>query len=552
MNDNDSGTPPVQSPEYGRGPNPFVVMSLIVAFCALQFGVRLLLSPVVTADAPEQLLMSQSFQFGYGVGEAPLTSWLLSLFDLAPGLSPILFFGVKYALLAFGVIMAYRASLHLFGRIDEDGVERTRYDLAALATLAWGATYYGGWAWHQQDAIQPIVLFTALSLSLHALTHALGRGNILSFAYFGFAAGLGALADYRHVIFTISALLAANSIRALRAVSRNEDGSIAQNPTLRMRYILLVAVIALVIFAPHAWWMWLNRAAHITALGDWFQTTLASLTNTGDLLATRRHSLTSLVAAWLEFSAPLSVLFILLFWPMWFPFVYPFFPRREVYEGQIERVWRRLLSRSLWIGALLFLLYALATGSLFDSGTMVVVLFVLPAWLMLQVQRSGPYFISQPAFVIFSLILMATSTGLNISSWFTGAAKCDDSRCLAYTPIPDWIEGLQAEGFSYGTIVSDDVFLTGNLRLSIPNARLIDAQYKLDAYPLAGAGGACLAVWRETPEMPVTLAAYFQDELGVRVVSRAPEGAINRRYIKADRRSGVLYYRYMPPNRDCN
>ena len=48
----------------------------------------------------------------------------------------------------------------------------------------------------------------------------------------------------------------------------------------------------------------------------------------------------------LEFTLPLSLFWLMLFWPMWLPIIYPVFQRRSTDEEPHEMFWRRLLARA--------------------------------------------------------------------------------------------------------------------------------------------------------------------------------------------------------------
>jgi hypothetical protein len=117
--------------------------------------------------------------------------------------------------------------------------------------------------------------------------------------------------------------------------------------------------------------------------------------------------------------------------------------------------------------------------------------------------------------------------------------------------MEDFADGLRELGFRRGTIVGDDPHLTGNLRAQFPRNRVLDASLAPYAFPPPLGNGACLAVWRDSPIMPETLAAYLTEKLGAVPHDLGPETAIRRNFRTSQTKASTLYLQFVPPSGLC-
>ena len=95
------------------------IISIIVLYCVVHWAIRVLVAPVYTVEEAGQLLLSQSFQFGYEARQPPLLTWLYWAATRAGGLSPPVIFAVKYVLLLVGLVFYYLSARNILpGRVD--------------------------------------------------------------------------------------------------------------------------------------------------------------------------------------------------------------------------------------------------------------------------------------------------------------------------------------------------------------------------------------------------------------------------------------------------
>lgn len=104
-----------------------------------------------------------------------------------------------------------------------------------------------------------------------------------------------------------------------------------------------------------------------------------------------------------------------------------------------------------------------------------------------------------------------------------GAAFC--KQCRMQAPYPEVASGIAASGYrGAGTIVADDAYLAGNLRVQFPAARVLAARHPSFRPPASGATGQCLLVWHAEFEarMPARLRRFAERVLGLSRLDQAP------------------------------
>ncbi len=555
----DENVPPARSEDYGHYPQFRPILLLTLVYCFGHALISFLTSPNMPMNSAEQVLLAQSLDLGYRFGHAPGITWIHALADMSIGLSRPVIIAIKYAAMAIGLTTFYLAARIVF-RWEEDrtGQIHERNDMSAAALAAWSMIFVTAWK-HNEDQVQSVFLFAALAATLYAFLRALDTTRIRHWIWFGIAAGVGTLISHKHALLPVALILAAWTISSLHAVRNADDGSPLRS-RIGPRRVLMSAGIALILVAPDLWWTW----THLPPLDelmarvapDYALETAASPANAlpevQSFLQSRGQGLTALLRVMAEFSLPLVAFFVLVFAPMWFGVIVPFFPHRRVDENSRDIEWRRLALRSMIIGA--FLVIPAVIGGMTDLRPrwMLPVLFCLPIWLFLQVQRSGPYFLSMRAFALLSALFIIIVGAGRVATWQLDIRTCSITECRAYLPVSDWADSLRKDGFSHGTIVGAEHHLLGNLRLHFPDDRVLDAEFDYNAYPAANEErGMCVAVWRDTPVMPDELADYLTGPMQFRRLSREPQAAIRRTLIKSDEKASVLYYRFLKPRDTC-
>lgn len=546
---------PVRSANYGRFPKERTIYGAILAYCIIHFLIRLFTSPILTIDEANFALLGQSFQLGYSGDHPPLLSWLYAVLDKTVGVNLISVAALKYSLMLLGLCAFYRSTMTIFEWMDETGILHRRLDLAAAATAAWALVFMVGWANHE-DQIPQVLDFSMLAFFLYSVTRALTNKGFLWWSILGFSIGLCALSHLHLVIFPLSLICAAMGMKSLTRPHYDANGDRLSPPAITWIHVGIALACAMASFTFHGMWLLQDSgpAGNLTLADLGFGPDIIWNTKEGlkALAIERGYTFQSMAISATQFIMPLGVIFLMLFWPMWFAFIYPFFPRREVDEGPFERTWRRLFSNTLRLSLIFLSAIALITGHTLSTEWMLPVFFVLPIWLFFQVQRSGPYFISMRAFAALAILAIIITPIARFVDWSEDIMSCTEARCHAYLPMDEFAQSLTLEGFANGTIIGQEPQLTGNLRTKFPESRILDANYPLAAFPAASGKGTCLAVWRDAAEMPVDLLNYLKNDVAIKQIDTSPQGAIRKNLLNSREKHSVLYYRFLQPNKNCH
>ncbi len=497
------------------------VVFLILGFCLVHWAIRVMIAPVYTIEEADQLLMSQSLQVGYEARQPPMLAWLHALAIMAGGLSGAVVFAVKYLLLAIALSFYYLAARNVL----------IRPGVSAAAVAAWALTFQVGWAVHE-DLLGAVGLMAALSLSLHAVTRILTWRRYRDWIYLGITIGLGLLTHHLYVVFPL-ALLA--------AIFLSPFFRDAVNP---IRLISAVLVAAL-IYGPYAVWV----STHIGSVADAAREYAASWEIDSAWLDRVRNGAIAFGRTLLQFTLPLSLFWLMLFWPLWLPVIYPMFARRSTDEEPHELAWRRLFARAMFLATAAYLVGVALGVQTYKGYWLMPALFTLPIWLFAHVKRAGDFPVAIRAFAAVSIAFAALVIGGRFVEWRMEITMCDE--CRPYTPVREWAAELREAGFTQGTIVGADKHLTGNLRGAFPRSRVLDASLPVESLPPPRAEGACLAVWRDDTVMPEALATYLSEDLGAPPRDMGPEGAIRRNLRLSDEKAATLYLQFVPPSDLC-
>ncbi len=296
------------------------VLFLIFVFCVIHWAIRVFIAPVYTIEEADQLLLSQALKVGYEAREPPLLTWLHALAIRGGGLNQPVIFGVKYVLLFVGLTFYYLAARNVL----------IRPGVSAAAVAAWALTFQVGWNVHE-DLLNAVGLMAALSLSLHALTRILTWRRYRDWVYLGITIGIGLLTHHLFVVFPVAMLL-----------------GILISPFFRDAVTLprlgIMTLVAALIYGPYAIWV----LTHVGSIADAARNYAASWDIDSAWVDRARNGAIAFGRTLLEFTLPLSLFWLMLFWPMWLPVIYPVFPRRSTDEEPHETAWRRRCSARLF------------------------------------------------------------------------------------------------------------------------------------------------------------------------------------------------------------
>jgi hypothetical protein len=505
------------------------VLFLIFGFCLIHYLIRVFIAPVYTIEEADQLLMSQSLQAAYEARQPPMLAWLHSLAIMGLGLSQPVVFAVKYILLFAALSLYYLAARNVL----------IKPAVSAASVAAWALTFQVGWAMHE-DLLGAVGLMAALSLSLHAFTRILTWRRYRDWVYLGAAFGIGLLTHHLYVVFPVAMIVA-----------------IFFSPFFRdavtiTRFTITIFIAAL-IYGPYAAWI----STHLGSISDAAANYTASWEIDTSWLDRVRSAGVAFGRSLLEFTLPLSLFWLMLFWPLWLPVIFPVFNRRSTDEEPHEFAWRQLFARSMIFGLVVCLIgvgFGVLTWKVY---WLMPVLFTAPIWMFTHVKRAGDFPIATRAFAAVAIAFVSLVIVGRFIEWRMGIEMCEE--CRPYTPIPEWASELRKAGFTEGTIVGADKHLTGNLRGAFRNTRVLDASIAREAFPAPRTQGACLAVWRESnfdedrriAVMPPELRAYLQEELGATPEDAGAEGAIRRNFRLSANKAATLYLQFVPPSDLC-
>ena len=191
----------------------------------IQFGV----SKTADLDQAEQLILSQTFQFGYSA-QPPLYTYLASvLFSLTgPGLAPLL--GLKVLLLStlIGLLMALGVQFNF----------TTRQHLVAVA----GVVFLPNLIWAaQKDLTHSVLATTVAAATLLQVVRTQRSPMTVNYVFLGLLVGLGLISKYNFVLFLSALILAVLSVPRYRLLLTN--------------WRILVSLFVLcIVSVPHAVW----------------------------------------------------------------------------------------------------------------------------------------------------------------------------------------------------------------------------------------------------------------------------------------------------------
>ncbi|MCC6467356.1 MAG: glycosyltransferase family 39 protein [Alphaproteobacteria bacterium] len=451
--------------------------SLLCGFYLVHVLLRPWLTATAGSDDTDQLLFSQALLPGYDVSQPPLYTWLVWVATrlLGPTIAAAAF--VKYSLL----LLIHALTYGLAGRFVGD--ERVRF-MAGFSPLL---IYPLAWRIHEADTHGLLATVLVLLLFWQALRMAEARGAA-GYALLGVIAGLALLTSL-YLIIALIALAVALRLDHRHAATISDT-----------RLALSIGVMMLV-FLPYGYWL----------AGHWFEA-LASLDvelRAGLEVGFATRIVTGLGA--LIAAVALSV------FPLWL-FVPLIVPRTATRLGHDDDE-RLVLTYCAAALALLLLFLVMLGVSEFSHFRLYPVFWPLSLYLFRRIDRAGfaPRRARFMAALLAAVFVMVVQ--LRVQQIFVGPAYC--KTCRLQAPYPQAARLLFAAGFhGQGTILADDEYLAGNMRVQFPQARVLAARYPLFRPPARGDGnGQCLLVWHaETgARLPPRLAGLARHAAGMEI-----------------------------------
>ncbi|WP_421982302.1 ArnT family glycosyltransferase [Roseibium sp.] len=442
---------------------PLGVWGIVALWGALHLLLRALSTPVLGTDDMFENVLVQTLEPGYMLRQPPLYEWLLWSAQqvFGPTIWAALF--VKYSLISV-------AALFLF-LIARKAIRALR--LAALCAFCYSLYYQFGWNLHE-GVTHTVVLTTACAASAYFFIRALETGRLLFYVLFGVAAGAGLIGKHSYPIFALALLLAAVSDRVWR-------------PQIRLAGLVLVPVAAAIVYSPYAFWI-LTEGLQL----------FASVSKTMGVASETSHAaragegLGKLAFGLIGFSVLLVPVLLLLFWPR-------YLGRMEAASPAVSDV-ARLCGRTVVAMILLTAVMITITGATYvKERHMHPLMLLLPIYLFADLERFGFQrqwrWLATIAAVTVAVVFLARIPGLVAPDRFWCGGKCRHMK-----PYADIRQPLAGLGADRATLVADNGYTGGNLRVLFPDARVVTAAIPARVPPREK----CFFVWEHGDREPET------------------------------------------------
>jgi len=459
---------PAKVPAYAT---PFGVWGIVVIWGLAHLLLRALNTPVLGTDDMFENVLVQTLEPGYMLRQPPLYEWLLwsaqQLFG--PTIQAALF--VKYGLISL-------AALFLF-LIARKAIADPR--LAALCAFSYSLYYQFGWNLHE-GVTHTVVLTTACAASAFLFLKALETRSLSFYLLFGLTAGAGLLGKHSYPLFVLALLLAALSDRHWRA-------------GLRPTGLLLVPLAAALVYSPYAWWILSEGLKLLSSVSD----TMGVTSQTSHFVRAG-EGLGKLAFGLLGFSVPLLPLLLLLFWPR-------YLGRREAAKPAVNDA-ARLCGRTVLIMIGLTALLIVLTGATYvKERHMHPLLLLLPVYMFADLERFGFQrqwrWLGAIVIAVAAVAFLARVPGLAAPDTFWCGGKCRHMK-----PYADLKAPLAELGAANATLIADDGYTGGNLRVLFPDARIVTKAIPARTPPR----GKCFFIWEDGEKEPGKPAvARFED-----------------------------------------
>lgn len=449
---------PIERPFYAT---PLGVWAIVALWGLAHLLLRALSTPVLGTDDMFENVLVQTLQPGYMLRQPPLYEWLLWSVQQVFGPTIWAALAVKYGLISI-------ASLFLF-LIARKAISDPR--LAALCAFSYSLFYQFGWNLHE-GVTHTVVLTTACAASAFFFVKALETRRLGWYLAFGAAAGAGLLGKHSYPLFVLALVLAAASDPFWRT-------------RLRLAGLLLVPLAAAVIYSPYAYWVLSEGLKLFSAVSD----TMGVTAETSHLMRAA-EGLGKLAFGLLGFSVPLLPVLLILFWPRYLGRMAP--DRAPINDTA------RLCGRTVLAMIVLTALLITVTGATYvKERHMHPLLLLLPIVLFADLERFG--FQRQWRWLTAVLLaVVAVAFLARVPGFLAPDRTWCGGKCRHMKPYVDLRAPLAELGAARATLIADNGYTGGNLRVLFPEARVVTR-----AIPSPRpARDTCFFVWEEGDTRP--------------------------------------------------
>lgn len=454
---------------------PFGVWAIVATWGLSHLLLRALSTPVLGTDDMFENVLVQTLEPGYMLRQPPLYEWLLWTAQQAFGPTIWAALFVKYTLISI-------AALFLF-LIARKAVSDPR--LAALCAFSYSLYYQFGWNLHE-GVTHTVVLTTACAASAFFFIKALQTGRLTFYLLFGAVAGAGLLGKHSYPIFILALVLAALSDEAWRK-------------RISLPGLLLVPLAAALVYSPYAVWILTEGLQLFASVSK----TMGVASETSHL-SRAGEGLAKLAFGLFGFSVVLVPLLLLLFWPR-------YLRRKEPLAAGVNDV-ARLCGRTVLAMILLTALMIAVTGATYvKERHMHPLMLLLPIYLFADLERFGLQkqwrWLGAIILAVVAVVFVARIPGIAAPDRFWCGGKCRHMK-----PYADLKEPLASMGAANATLIAENGYTGGNLRVLFPGARVVTK-----AIPArTPSREKCFFVWEDGEKQPDAPAAdrYAQVTFG--------------------------------------
>ncbi len=484
------------APPSGIAPR---LLAFLAVYFLLQVALRLLAVSSLGVDDAEMVVITQDLAWGYG-SQPPLYNWLQI------GAFSVLGFGAPaIVILHFLLLFAAYAFFFFSARLvlgDELKAAAVALGLFTIPQIAWESLH---------SHTHTLLSLTVAAATLLAFLRVLGRGGWLDYTLFGLCLALGVLAKYSYVPLAVALLLAAASIPALRG------------RVLSLRMLGAIAF-ALVLAAPHLHW----AATHFA------ETTSRSfkfgIENDSSLVVAWARGLAAMAVGVASYVALSTAVFVA---AVFFPVLGKGDRPSSIAPGIPHG--RQFILRAVAAALVLVLVAVLATRATeVKERWLQPILFMAPLVLMVVLEPRLTLLRQRLLVLVSGTLGVIFLVALAVAYLFP-AVNGTPFRALA--PFGLLADDIRDLGFDTGTVLAEDFYIGGNLRLHLPETMVAEPEYGLWPVPEGRSAGPVLIAWtgrRERPPKPVR--ALLEELCGPDALSggASPE-RLQRRYEHASR-----------------
>jgi len=441
---------------------PLGVWVIVAAWGMSHLLLRALSTPVLGTDDMFETVLVQTLEPGYMLRQPPLYEWLLHAAQqvFGPTIQAALF--VKYGLISIAALFLFLTA--------RKAVSDPR--LAALCVFSYSLFYQFGWNLHE-GVTHTVVLTAACAMSAFLFLKALETGWFGFYLLCGVAAGAGLLGKHSYPLFMLALLMAAVSDPLWRG-------------RLRITGLLLLPLAVAAIYSPYAWWILSEGLRLLSSVSDTMGVTAES-----SHVARAGEGLGKLAFGLLGFSVPLVPILLIVFWQRYFGHTQP---QTEAVSDAARLCGRTVVAMI----ALTALLIAVTGATYVKERHMHPLMLLLPIFLFADLERFGFQrqwrWLGAILVAVAAVAFLARVPGLAAPDRFWCGGNCRHMKPYAELSAP-----LTKLGAAKATLIADQSYTGGNLRVLFPDARVVTK-----AIPArTPARDQCFFVWEEGDRRPV-------------------------------------------------